>query len=354
MKTKKIIKTTAIILSILAVVIVRLASNKEKSGKEQQLTTEISNVVPVITETVGLKSTDAAMVADGCFSPAKEVVIASEISGKVISVNVNIGSRVNAGQALAVLDHSVLNVQLQQAKANLLKLEKDMQRNEMLIKTDGVTEQQLEQARQAVIDAKATLASLQHQVDNSVIKAPFNGKITKRYIEVGAYLAQGNNAFDLSGVDNLKLIAKVGSDKIGAIKLGQKAIVTADDFPNTPIPGTVYSINDKADASKMYEVEISLNNTLNGQIKPGMFGKAVLSENNMSKKLAIPRVAIPGSIKDAFVYAIKGDSAVLTKIQVEPLNEKLVWVVSGLKQGDLIVTSGQINLNNGTKVKIVN
>jgi membrane fusion protein, multidrug efflux system len=354
MKTKKIIKTTAIITLILAVVIIRLASNKENSVKEQQLISKTSSVVPVITKRVGLESTDATMVADGIFYSVKEVVIASEISGKVTSFNANVGSRVNAGQALAVLDHSVLDVQLQQAKANLLKLEKDMQRNEMLIKTDGVTEQQLEQTRQAVIDAKATLTSVQYQIDNSVIKAPFNGKITKCYIEVGSYLAQGNSVFDLSGVDNLKLIAKVGSDKIGSLNVGQKAIVTADDFSDTPLQGTVYSINDKADASKMYDVEISMNNTLNGRIKPGMFGKAVLSENNISKKLAIPRAAIPGSIKDAFVYVVKGDSAVLTKIQVVPLNEKLVSVVSGLLAGDLVVISGQINLSNGTKVNIVN
>jgi len=353
MKLKKNIKVISIIAVISIIVIVRLVANKNSFDSEQKLVSESSNVVPVITETVGTKSTNSSFSADGTFSSEKEVSVSSEISAKVINVNAEVGSRVHSGQVLAVLDHSVISIQLQQAKANLQKLEKDLQRNITLVKTDGATEQQVEQSKQAVIDAQATLASLQNQYDNSYIKAPFDGTITKRYIEKGGFLTQGSVVFDLSAMTRLRLVVKVTAELVGNLKKGQKVNITADAFPDKSINGTVYSINEKAGLSKQYEVEISIDNTINNQIKPGMFGKALFSGKEHSNALVIPRVAIPGSIQDAEVYVVKGDSAVIRKISVASLNEKELTVKSGLMEGDVIVVSGQINLSNGTKVKVI-
>ena len=350
MKNFKIIATIVVLALLIAA---RLVSNKNSFDQEQKLASETSDSVPVITQKATYKLINNSFGADGTFIADKEVVLSSEISGKVIDVNTEVGDHVNTGQLLAVLEHSVLEVQLKQAKNNLQKLEKDQQRNETLVKTDGATTQQVEQSTQDVINAQATLADLQNQYNNTFIRAPFDGIITKRYVEKGTFLSSGSETFDLIGISRMRLVVKVTSDQIGAIEKGRKVMVTIDDFPGETIDGTVYTINEKANQSKQYEIEISMNNTPDGKIKPGMFGKVSFGENENSNALVIPRVAITGSIKDAEVYLVKNDSAVLARISVTPVNEKEVAVTEGLKEDDVIVVSGQINLTNGTKVKSI-
>jgi len=353
MKLKTNFKIIGIIAILLVLIIARLISNKKGFDQEQKLVSESSTIVPVITEKVVFKSVSNTFSAFGTFSADKEVTVSSEISGKVVSVNVENGKHVSAGQVLAVLDNTVLSAQLEQAKTNLEKLKNDLQRNETLLKTDGATGEQVEQSKQAVIDAQTTLVSLQNQYDNSFIKAPFTGTITQRYIEKGTFLSPGSEAFDLSNMSRLRLIVKVTTDQIGEIKKGEKVSVIVDVFPDEPITGTVYTINGKADQSKLYNVEILTDNTLSGKIKPGMSGKVSFNSNDSYSALVIPRVAIPGSLRNPEVYIVRGDSVVLRKITITPLNEKEVIVIQGLDADDIIVVSGQINLENGFKVKQV-
>ncbi len=353
MKLKINFKILLIIAILLALVIAKLISNKKDFNREQNLVSESSNIVPVITEKVGFKSVNSIFSAYGTFSADKEVTVSSEISGKVVSVNVENGNHVSTGQVLAVLDNTVLSAQLEQAKANLQRLKNDLHSDETLLKTDGATGEQVEQSKQAVIDAQTTLVSLQNQYDNSFIKAPFAGIVTRRYIEKGTFLSPGSEVFDLSNITRLRLIVKVTANQIGVIKKGENVSVIADVFPDEPITGAVYTINDKADQSKLYNIEILTDNTLNGKIKPGMSGKVSFNSNDSNKALVIPRVAIPGSLKNPEVYIVRGDSVVLQKITITPLNEKEVIVKEGLATNDIIVVSGQINLENGFKVKQV-
>lgn len=353
MKLKANIKTIIIIAIALTAVTLRLISNKNSFEHEQKLVSESAGAIPVISQSVEYKTVNGSFVADGSFSAEKEVSISSEVAGKVIAVRTETGNTVRSGQVLAILDHSVLSTQLQQAKSVLQKRMKDLIRNEALVKTDGATELQVEDSKLAVTDARTALENIQNEYNNTFIKAPFDGTITKRYIEKGSYLSQGSQLFDLNQISSLKLVVKVTGDRISLIRKGQSVSVTVDNLPAKTVNGTISAINDKAGLSKLYDVEITVGTTLNGQIKPGMFGKVTFGSKEQSKSLIIPRAAIPGSIKDAEVYIIQGETAILRKIKVMPLDEKEIIVTSGLKAGDVIAVSGQINLTNGAKVKSI-
>ena len=85
-----------------------------------------------------------------------------------------------------------------------------------------------------------------------------------------------------------------------------------------------------------------------------MYGAAVFSSNSIGQRLVIPRKAIEGSIRNPEIFLVKGDSVIVRKILVASLDEKQVQVLEGLKAGDVIVTSGQISLVNGSKIKLNN
>ncbi|MCE1169166.1 MAG: efflux RND transporter periplasmic adaptor subunit [Sphingobacteriia bacterium] len=348
---KKNFKLITIVITLIVIMAARLITNKESFDREQKLASETSGAVPVLAAKATLRPIDNSFIADGLFVANREVKLSAEIAGRVTKVIAMVGDHVHTGALLAEIDNRVLTVQLQQAKANLQKLEKDMQRNESLVKSDGVTLQQYEQSKQEVITARATLTDLQNQYDNSFIRAPFDGTITHRDIELGSYLSPGNELFSLSTTSFNKLVVNLSTEQLGLIEKGRTVVVTADDIEGETLKGKVSSINERANASNQFEVEISLESDLNGRIKPGMFGKASFVNANGRQALIIPRTAIQGSIKDAEVYVVKGDSVVVTKITVAILNTKEVIVTSGLTENDLLVVSGQINLTNGTKVK---
>lgn len=353
MKTSKIIITILVITGIVVIIVARLITNKKSFDQESKMVSESSNTIPVVAEKVDYKPISSEFYVNGSFSASQEISISSEIKGTIVSINAETGDHVTSGQVLASMNNKICTSQLELAKFNLEKAEKDMHRNEQMIKADGITQQQYEQSKQTLIDSRSALASAQNQYDNSFIKAPFDGIITKRYVENGTFLSTGTIVFDMVKISKVKFVAKLTAEEVLKISKGQHVNVSVEAFPGTNFDGVIYAINIKADQSKRYEVEIELNNSADKQIKPGMFGTARVTEISDVKALVISRKALTGSVKKPEVFIVKGDSVVSQKIVVTPLNENEVLINEGLKEGDMVVTSGQINLVNGSKIKLL-
>ena len=353
MKTKKIIISIAVITVIVAIIAARLSANKSSFDQELKMVSESNNTIPVIAQKVDYKSVSSEFSVNGTFSASQEISISSEMQGTIASISAETGEHVASGQVLASMNNEICTSQLELAKFNLEKAEKDMKRNEQLIKTDGITQQQYEQSKQTLIDSRAVLASAQNQYNNSFIKAPFDGIITKRSIEKGTFLTPGTAVFDMVKISKVKLVVKLTSDEAAKVRKGQHVKVSVDSYPDTNLDGVVFTIIVKADQSKRYDVEIEISNCSEKQINPGMFGSALFSGNTNDNALIIPRKAIAGSIKNPEVFVVKGDSVVSQKIVVTALSEKDVQVNEGLKAGDMVVISGQINLVSGSKIKLL-
>jgi RND family efflux transporter MFP subunit len=349
MKTRRIITITIIVLLVAAIVF-RLASNKKDLDNQLKMVSEFNSAVPVNIDTVKYKSIASDFQENGTFQANRELSITSETQGKVASISAKTGEYVKAGQMLATVENEVYKSQLDVAKSDLEKAEKDMHRFEELSKGEAATTQQFEAAKQTYINAQSAFVSLKKQYDNTVIKAPFSGMLTGQHIEKGSYLMPGSTVFDMVEIDQLKLIVKLSGEKLENVRKGQFVKVTADLFPEASFDGKVSAIVVKADLSKRYDVEIIVDNHRNNEIKPGMTGVAVFSGPLDSQALVIPRKAISGSIRNPEVFVVKGSSVVLQSISVLPLNDKNMIVGKGLKAGDVIVVSGQINLVDGSKI----
>ncbi len=353
MKIKKYIITAAVI-TVVAIVIVRLVSVKQSFSEELKMVSESNTTVPVITDTVKYRQMTTTFSINGTFSPSQEVSIAAETQGKIVSINSKTGDKVVSGQVLASIDNELFASQLNLAKFNLEKAEKDKQRFEKLSKGDAATIEQYESAKQVYENALSSYTIAKVQNENARIKAPFDGIITKRYAAKGTYLSPGTAVFDIVSINKVKLIAKLTDAEVQKIKKDQNVKFSVEAYPGITYDGKVTAIIIKADLSKRYDAEIEVDNHSDQLIKPGMFGTVVFSSDSSERALIIPRKAIAGSIKNAEVFLLKGDSVNLRKIVVTPFDDKYVVVSEGLKVGDVIVTSGQISLVNGSKIKLNN
>lgn len=354
MKFKRIIISIAIIAALIAIVALRLVSNKQSFDEELKMVSESNTTIPVLTDTVKYRQTACEFSTNGTFSPSREIAITAETQGKIVSISSKTGYSVKKDQVLASIDNEVFAAQLQLAKFNLKKAEKDMKRFKQLSQSDAATIQQYESAKQEFEMAQSAFTTAKVENENAFIKAPFNGIITKRYIDNGTYISPGTLIFNIVEINRLKFIAKLTVDEADKVHKGQMVRVSVDAYPGINYDGKVSAVIVKADLSKRYDVEIEVNNRNNKQIKPGMFGTVVFSSHSEGQALVIPRKAIAGSIKNSEVYLVKGDSVNLQKITVTPLNNKQVIVNKGLNIGDIVVTSGQISLKNGSKIKLTN
>ena len=342
----------AVVAVIVTAIVLKLLSNKNSMNEELKLISETNLAVPVSVDTVKYDRLTDEFCATGTFNAIKDVAVSSESQGKIVSIDAVEGDFVPSGKILASLDNKVLCSQLEQAKFNLEKAQKDLIRNENLYKIDGVTMQQFERAKQTVIDFKTNLVSIQEQYDNSVIVTPFDGIITKKYIDKGAFVSPGSQLFDMVQINKVKMVVKLSSSELQNVSNGQMVKISIDDFPGEQFEGTISAVIVKADLAKKFGVEITVDNKVKNRIKPGMYGKAWFQNNISDSTLVISRKAIVGSIKDPTVFVIKGNIVNSRKINAVPFNNNNVLVKSGLKSGEIIVTSGQINIMDNSKIYV--
>lgn len=354
MKRQKRLIVFFIVIVVSTAIAFKLTANKRSLDAAQEASTYFNIIVPVWVEPVKKEIILTEFTVNGSFYPWQEASAVSETQGRVTDISIEIGDRVNSGQQLVLVDSKVSMARFKQAKSNLEKAEKDLERYKILIKRDAISTEQYESIEIAYINADTALVMACNQLENSVIRAPINGIITKRNIEKGAFLVPGTSTFDIIDISKVKFISYLTSDQIVRVKRDQVITVTVNSFTNKSYEGIVTNVMVAAGASKRYLVEVEISNQSRELIRPGMFGTAIFSKQSSQKILIVPRKALVGSIKTPEVFIVKENSVALQSIVAEPINDQYLAVRKGLEVGDRVITSGQINLENGSQIKIVN
>lgn len=344
-------------VGLVGATIVTLMNNKKQNEADTAIVAQENSSVVVRVATVATNPVEDNFVANGNFSPDQELEMAAERSGKVISILVKEGDRVAKGQTIAIIRGDVVNVEAETANANYQNALNDYNRFESAYKTGGVTKQQLDQARINMINAKSRLTQANINVGDTRVKAPFGGIINKKFIEVGAILSAmpPTKMFEIVNTNSLKLKVNVSERQVAQLKIGSIVKVKASVFPDKEYTGKVTFIAPKADTSLNFPIEVAITNNPNNEIKAGMYGSVVFGapEGKQPELMTIPRSAFVGSVSSNQVYVVEKDIAVMKKVVAGRVFGDKVEILSGLNNGDVVVTSGQINLSDSTKVSIV-
>lgn len=349
----------SLIYIIVAAVLVGLFVYKITSNKEEQETkvAEVAKQVDKINVnvvTAGRSNIDTDYTANGTFIPKAETNISSEIAGRVISVLVREGSQVGAGQVVATIKKDAIDVDLTQAQNSLQNAVIDNQRYENAFKTGGVTKQQLDNSRLQLKNAQAAVRAQGIRVNNATVRAGIGGTVNKRMIEPGAIVSPGTPMFEIVNINTLKLSVLVDESQIGRIQLGQTVKINVNVLPDDSFAGKITFIAPKSDASLNFPVEIEITN--NGQLKAGMYASAIFKTNHgaaTQNMLTIPAEAFVNGVSSGQLFIVNNGTAKMIKVSVGKVYGDKVEILSGLNGGEQIITSGQINLSDGSKINIV-
>lgn len=338
-------------LALIAIVVIKLKSNKEiVKGKVYQYDKE--QAIHVQVDTIKSELIGAEFAYSGTFEPNKETKLSAEIQGKINDVLVDVGTFVTKGQSLIQLDNSLLKLQLQSAEVQVEGLEADVKRFTVLANADAVQGVQLEKAELGLKSAKVQRATLLEQINKTTIKAPFNGVVTAKLTEEGAFAAPGVPLLQITDISVLKFTVNVSENDLSSFQLNQTFSINADAYSDVLLSGKATMIGSKANMGSSFPVQFIVSNTSDLKIKSGMFGKVKLKSDNQKSGIIIPSSAIIGSSSQPQVYKVKNGKAVLHNITIAQKIKNKTVVSKGLEEGDVIVTNGFINLFDDANVTV--
>lgn len=349
----------SIIITVILVVAVGgaafiLKGNKEKMQQQTELAKKVNATTPVQIAEVKRENVGGTFTATGKFAPSKEIVVVTEVAGKVIKLVADEGQYVSKGQLLARIDYATIEADLQSAEANLQKLKTDKERYERLVKTGGVTQAQLDDINLNYVNAEARVINVKKKLADTYIVAPFSGYVNKRYIEEGSFVAAGRETFEIVETSRLTMDVNVSEMQVLSVADVKRVQVTADVYPGQVYPAKVKFIAAKADANLNFPVELEITNVKDKPLRAGMYGRATFEISGGRNALIIPRAALLGSVNDATIYVVNDDAVQLKKVVAGAQFGNMIEVVEGLSEGEKVVTNGQINLTDGARVTVLN
>jgi len=321
----------------------------------------------------GTATIEEAVEVIGNLTARSEADVKTEYTGTVAEVYVTQWVRVKSGTPLARLDTREAEAAAAAARAAALQAEagakragRELDRTVKLKEAGLATQQQLDEARsaeeaaRAAADAaKAQLALAETRLGKAVVRAPIDGVVALRNVNVGDYVENmGNPPPMFRIVDNrrLELTADVPSARMSALRVGQPFAFTSDALPGRTFPGSVSFINPAADeASRTVKVKAEVPNE-DGALKAGLFVKGRIVTGRREGVLVVPRAALVSwdtVARRGTLFVLEGDVARTAVVETGATSGDLVEVGKGLAAGQVVVTRGGFNLRDGDRVRVV-
>jgi membrane fusion protein (multidrug efflux system) len=350
---KKLVLTSIIIIAALGGIFYVLNKNKAKNLAQIEVVAQKNAAVAVRSGFAEKKELNVEYVANGVFAPKQEVMIAAEAQGRVLSVLVQEGSHVSAGQTLAVIESDKQNVGVSNAQAVYNNAVAEVARFESAYATGGVTKQQLDQVKLQLENAKNNLKGAQITANDVIVRASFAGIVNSKKIEPGAAVSYAQQMFEIVNVSSLKIKVNVDEKNIAGLKVGQQVKIASSVMADKSWTGTITFIAPKADASLNFVVEVEVKNNEANDLKAGMYGTVTFGNGEKQNAFVVPRTAFVGNVSSNKVFAIKDGKAVLTQVVSGRNFGDYVEIISGINEGDEVVVTGQINLLDGTAVEVI-
>ena len=305
-----------------------------------------------------------SMRAVGSLRAVNGVNITTELSGMVEGVYLHPGSTVKKGTLLVQL-----NIAAEQGKLSALKASAELsdltyQRDRAQYMIGGVSQQTLDVDRQTLKNLAGQVAEEVATVHKKTIRAPFTGRLGISRINVGQYLNAGDSITMLQALDPLYVDFFIPQQYYRQLRVGQRVVVMTHEVTPQRTTGVVSTINPAADpVTRNVEVEATIANP-DQQLLPGTFVEVTLNRGQAQRYLTLPQTAISFNPYGSIVYVLRetpdkqhGQSVFKVKqvfVETGATRGEQIAILSGLKVGDTVVTSGQLKLTNSSLVTVDN
>lgn len=329
----------------------------------------VVQLAPYEVETIAPMRLEESLRMTGSLAPVQQVHLSSEVSARLIEVNVREGDTVSAGEVIARFDVVSLENQLSQALSNaeatrvqVAQAQSDFTRTETLVSRNLAASTALENARsgleqlQAQLDAQETaVQNARDALDKATITAPFDGVVSERNADPGEFIGAGSPLFTVVDLSAFEVEATAPVSKSPMIERGQPVQLSVEGFGDQVFTGKVERISPVAiTGSRALPVYVSLANQ-NGALRGGMFASGRILIEEKADALSIPIEALREDAEGPYVLSVEGDTLARTPIEIarEWENGARVEIASGLTEGEMILAAAMPEVRAGQTVKLI-
>jgi membrane fusion protein, multidrug efflux system len=313
---------------------------------------------------IGYSEWQAKVAAVGSLRAVKGADLSLEVAGVVDTISFDSGDDVDEGAPLLKLRAADDMAKLASLKAMEQLSQITYDRDQKQLKINAVSQATLDTDAANLKNAKAQVAQQQAILDKKFLRAPFAGHLGIRSVDVGQYLGPGTTIVTLQALDPIYLDFFVPQQQVDRMKLKQTIEMRVDAFPSQVFTGQISAINPKVDAaSRNVQVRATLQNP-DHRLLPGMYATVDIPTGAAQHLITLPQTAITYSPYGDTVYVVEQNGtdpngkpklvARQTFVTTGATRGDQVAVLKGVKEGEMIVTAGQIKLHNGTTVLINN
>lgn len=343
---RKFLKRTWIFLIVLTMIVSIWLVRHEKSSHPVS-----PPAVAVRVMTIKESNVPLDIQAIGTLS-AQTVEMTPELAGHVNKILIPDGGQVKKGQVIIHLDDAMYQAKLASSEAQLVYSKNNYKRMVLLGKQGAVTKQAIDSADADLKQRRAESLENSVMVQKMRLSAPFDGVIGKVKVEPGDYVNVGEHLVTLTDINHLHIEYTVPEIYLPQLKVGQSVDIQTNIYPDKKFTGKVAFVSptiDPVTRSVQVYAEISNNDRL---LSSGMFVTAHQSIGEQSHALMVPARSAISTLNGQQVYKVIDGKAVPVSVILGVRRQDMVEVKEGLSVGDVIVTDGQIKLQNGSPVKI--
>jgi len=305
----------------------------------------------------------ATLSAIGSVAAVQGVVVSADLSGTVDRVAFDSGKAVRQGEVLVQLDTRQERAQLAAAEAQRDLARVNFDRMQGLLKDNVISRAEFDSATADSKQTEARVGEIRSAIERKTIRAPFSGILGLRQVNLGQYLSSGDPIVQLQSLNPIYVNFGVPQQATGQIHLGREVRITSDDLAGAEFQGRITAVDSIVDEkTRNIQVQATLANS-DGTLRPGMFVQAEVVLGGGRKVVPLPATAIsyaPYGDSVFVVGEVKGPNGETYKgvrqqfVKVEGARGDQVGVISGVKPGEEIVTSGVFKLRNGVAVLVNN
>jgi membrane fusion protein (multidrug efflux system) len=279
----------------------------------------------------------------------ESVDISTKISNIVTAIRFRDGERVKRGQVLVQLDDAQTRADVAAAQATLTESESQYNRSRELMNTQALSKSSFDQLEGTVKANRARLAAASARLEDTVIRAPFSGRVGLRRVSVGTLISPGDVITTLDDTSVIKLDFSVPENFLASLREGLTIRATAPAFPGRSFAGSVGSIDSRVDmATRSVTVRALLANE-DGALKPGMFLNVTLA-NDEREALVIPEEALTPEAERQYVFVVTEGKVSRREVRIGVRRPGSVEVLAGLRAGERVIVEGTQKVRDGASV----
>ncbi len=295
---------------------------------------------------------DNEVYSSGAISANEEAELRPEVSGKIVSLNIIEGTRVNKGDLLVKINDADLQAQYKKLQLQLTLAEEKEARQKKLLDISAVSKEEYDVVLNQMKVAKAEVENMVAQIAKTEIRAPFSGVVGLRKLSEGSFITPSNVVVTMQQIDPIKVDFSVPEKYMDKIKRGDKVIFSVQGLDGT-YTARIYAIDPKIDMTTRTVQLRALASNTSSRIFPGAFANIQLVLDKNESAIMVPTESIIPILKGQKVYLYRNGKAQEQMVETGVRTPTQIEIVKGLKTGDTVVVTGVMSIRQDALLKLL-